>query len=182
MPQRVLEGVVEQSVADMNAQDQHEGEIRALEEENADLRTELAAARLETQRARQATDRALQALRRQLAPLYKALQQVFGELAAAGVAEEEPSAAATGVAHGDYGGQTINPRHAAVWASWKTKLGPVTARFIDALLIHGEMNVAQLKVTCQCGTQTVYDHMKKLSDVGLINKANRGKYSLKALP
>jgi len=41
-----------------------------------------------------------------------------------------------------------DPRVRAVWDAWITKLGPgtATARCIEALCIHGELNTPQLKV------------------------------------
>jgi hypothetical protein len=114
----------------------------------------------------------LSALRRQLGPLYRALQAVFGELDVAGV-------------EGGGGESTTSsstPKVTAVWESWKQKLGSNTApaRVIDALLQHGELNVAQLKVAAKMANQTVYDSIHRLNKLGLINK-NGGKFSLKTL-
>lgn len=73
-----------------------------------------------------------------------------------------------------------NPKVSRVWESWKQKLPGKPAEIIQALLEHGEMNVAQIRVAAHCGQQTVYDVTSKLYKLGLINK-NGGKYSLKAL-
>lgn len=69
-------------------------------------------------------------------------------------------------------------RKAAVWESWKQKLGGKQAEFIEALLTHGEMSAIQLKIATRSGQQTVYDTIHKLNKLGLINK-NGGKFSLK---
>lgn len=150
--------------------------IAELETENRTLRRDLADAQVEADRAREDANRALAMLRRQLSPLYRALQAVFGELDAAGIAEDaSPSASRTSESG-------VESRVAAVWESWKEKLGRDTgpSRVIDALLQHGELNVAQLKVAGKMATQTVYDSTSKLNRLGLLNK-NGGRYSLKKL-
>lgn len=156
-------------------------ELRA---ENRRLRTDLAAAQnaeAQALRAGRQAQESIRMLRQQLGPLYKALQAVFGEIEAAGV-PEGPQTLTEAAAQGrPYPvGQDI--RVVAVWESWKQKLGPTSsaARVIDALLVHGEMNVAQLKVAAKMATQTVYDAASKLNRLGLINK-NGGRYSLKKL-
>lgn len=145
-------------------------ELRALEEEVKRLRRELAMANGEIAKAKSDSARALGALRKQLAPLFRALQAVFGELDAAGL-EDAPAASGGG-----------SSRVSAVWESWKQKLGSNTApaRVIDALLQHGELNVAQLKVAAKMANQTVYDAIHRLNKLGLINK-NGGRFSLKSL-
>lgn len=143
-----------------------DAEVDALHDEIRTLRTELSIAKRDADRAKADAERALAALRKQLSPLYRALQGVFGELDAAGVAETT--------------GSPMPSRTSAVWENWKTKLGPMPARFIDALMLHGDMNVAQLRIACACGQQTVYDNIAKLNKAGLINKAG-GRYSLKQL-
>jgi len=157
---RLLEGATDaEVVTDPN------DEIEALQQDNADLRRELSRAI----QAKRASEQGLSALRKQLTPLYRALQAVFGELDAAGVDDSGPANNAT-------------PRVSAVWESWKQKLGTNTApaRVIDALLGHGELNVAQLKVAAKMANQTVYDAIHRLNKLGLINK-NGGRFSLKQL-
>ena len=146
--------------------------LEAMETELRQARQELRESRAETRQVRASTDAALSALRRQLGPLYRALQAVFGELDVAGV-------------EGGGGESTTSsstPKVTAVWESWKQKLGSNTApaRVIDALLQHGELNVAQLKVAAKMANQTVYDSIHRLNKLGLINK-NGGKFSLKTL-
>lgn len=152
-------------------------EIERLQVANRQLRRDLDDARLETRRAREDADRALSALRRQLSPLYRALQMVFGELDAAGVTDT-PSVAA-----GASAAATVNsgdPRVQAVWEKWKSHLPGYPARIIDALLIHGEMNTAQLAIAAGCKRQRISEGMVKLNKAGLINK-NAGRFSLKQL-
>lgn len=168
---RLIEGEV---LLDANPElDRLRTKVRTLERDLDD-------ARLEARRAREDADRALSMLRKQLSPLYRALQAVFGELDAAGVTDStvpDPQSAGPGATHG------IEPRVAALWASWKQKLGgadSAPSRVIDALLTHGEMNVAQLRVAGKMAQQTVYDSVSKLHKLGLLNK-NGGRYSLKQL-
>ena len=135
--------------------------ISSLRQENRRLSDEV----LEVRRELREAHAAVAALRTQLHPLYRALQAVFGEM--------------EHVAAGEIPAPN-NPRVSAVWESWKQKLGGMSAKFIDALLLHGEMSVAQLRVAMQCRQQTVYDVSSKLGKLGLLNK-NGGKYSLKQL-
>lgn len=151
-------------------------EVERLQAENRKLKRQLSDAETEGARAREDADRALGMLRKQLSPLYRALQAVFGELDAAGVGTyEHPDPVPSSM-----GAQPT--RVAAVWESWKLKLGATSApaRVIDALLIHGAMNVPQLKVAGKMANQTVYDAVSKLNKLGLIDK-NGGRYSLKQL-
>jgi len=151
--------------------DERDAQIRDLKDEVEDLRSELAAAKARANRAERDTARALGALRQQLTPLYRALQQVFGELDAAGVEDgAEPSASAT----------STDGRVKAVWESWKSRVSPACGKVIDALLVHGELNSVQIKVAARLGTSTVSDSISKLNKAGLINK-NGGRFSLKAL-
>ncbi len=110
-------------------------------------------------------------LRKSLAPLYQALQRVFGDIDAMGVAESVSSSSAMG------------PRASAAWDSWKQKLGPnsAAAKIIDILMLHGELTHTQLRI--HIGTsrmQTVYDAVSKLNKAALLNK-NGDKFSLKEL-
>lgn len=157
---RLLEGDVE---------DPQTARIADLEEEASNLRAALGRANLETARAREDAALAMGALRRQLSPLYRALQAVFGELDAAGI-EDAPVPSAAGT----------TPRNSAVWEAWKQRLPPAVGKVIDALLLHGDLNQAQIKVAAGLGTGTVSDAVYKLNKAGLINK-NGGRVSLKAL-
>lgn len=160
---RLLEGTVLEPM--------EEDRIVALAAEIRDLRAELAEARANEARARKDAARALSSLRHQLSPLYRALQMVFGELDAAGVQDEASRPGTT---------ESIEPRVAAVWQSWKSKLPGKASEFIDILLQHGEMNAAQLRIAGRCSSDTVYQTIHKLNKAGLINK-NGGKFSLKQL-
>lgn len=151
-----------------------------------DLRGELEAARLEAAEARRsaraahaeatAANAAMAELRRQLSPLYRALQMVFGELEA--VPESEPAARPSPLAEPSHG---MDARTSAVWDAWKQKLGAGPARIIEALQLHRELGVAQLKITCQQATSTVNNNISKMRQAGLIDKNSNGKYSLKSL-
>ena len=160
-PTRLIEGQVE---------DVRDRRIRDLEAQVDLLQRLVVEAQDETRQYRANTDDAFARLRQQLSPLYRALQGVFGELDAAGV--DEPAGQSS----------PVKARAAAVWESWQQKLGASSApaRVIEALLAHGELNVAQLKVAAKMATQTVYDATSKLNRLGLITK-NGGRISLKAL-
>lgn len=161
-PVRLIEGQVEPLPT------LEEERIVELEAEVEELRNALTTAKAETRQAKAEATRALANLRRQLQPLYRALQGVFGELDAAGIEDAAPPAAAS------------NPRVAAVWESWKSRLAPGCGKVIDALLVHGELNSAQIKVAARLGTSTVSDSIYKLNKAGLITK-NGGRFSLKTL-
>lgn len=154
---------------DGHVEDERDRQIADLHDEIRSMSAELENARREALNARRESNRAVGELRRQLHPLYRALQAVFGEIDAAG-GDEGPS------------GSAPDGRVAAVWESWKVKLGSnsAPARIIDALLQHGQLNVAQIKVAAKMATQTVYDATSKLNRLGLINKSG-GRYSLKQL-
>jgi chromosome segregation ATPase len=114
-----------------------------------------------------AANNALKNLRKNLEPMFRALQMVFGELEAASIGGDSTESAAT-------------PRALGVWKSWMQKLGGKQAEFIQAMLDHGEVTVAQLKVMTHSGSSTIPQIIYKLNKLGLINK-NGGKYSLKEL-
>lgn len=148
----------------------HDDERKELIAENQRLARALQDANLRADRAREDADRALSRLRGQLSPLYRALQAVFGELDAAGIGEatHAPSAAP-------------DARVKAVWDSWKQKLGGTVAKGIDALLLHGELDTAQLAIAAGVDKRTVTNTIVyKLHGAGLINK-NGGRFSLKQL-
>lgn len=161
---KLLEGVVEPDVSDPR--------VAELESEVRRLTRALADARLEADRAREDATRALSALRRQLNPLYRALQAIFGELDAAGVDDAPVASPASG--------PTVNPRVAAVWESWKQKLGAGPAKVIEALLLHGELNTQQLAIAVGVDRTTIPNYVHRLNKAGLIAK-NGGRFSLKQL-
>lgn len=154
-------------------------EVEKLRGEVRHLKRELDDAQREAVRAREDADRALGMLRRQLSPLYRALQAVFGELDAAGVAEDAaPSSPNTSNAPLD---SRLDPRVAAIWESWKEKLGPGTAaaRIISVLQLHPSMSAGQLKVAARMATQTVYEATSKLKSLSLIEKGTDARWALK---
>lgn len=123
-------------------------------------------------RARANAQRSIGELRNHLTPLYRALRQVFGDMDAIGPSDDAPFTVATGIPQND--------RKLKVWESWKQKLSGKKADFIQALLDHGEMTSAQLKVATHTASSTVPQIIHQLKDLGLIEK-NNGKYSLKSL-
>lgn len=165
-PMRALEGIVEPPENPRLAE--LEAEIRKVRRERDD-------AMREADRAQEDAHRALSNLRKQLTPLYRALQMVFGELDAAGVSEDggQPNASPAG------GGN--DPRVRAVWDAWKQRLGGTVANGIDALLLHGELDTAQLAIASGLDKRTVTKTVVyKLHAAGLIAK-NNGRFSLKPL-
>lgn len=150
--------------------------IAQLETELRQARRELSDAQVDAERARADASRALSMLRRQLSPLYRALQAVFGELDAAGVTDEAPSA--THAPETSAAGRSA--KEMALWSDWKAKLPPGCGKVIDALLLHSDLNVKQLKVAAKMGENSVYQATSRLGQAGLINK-NGGRFSLKQL-
>jgi hypothetical protein len=158
---RLLEGTVE-------TVDPRDARISELEDEAHDLREALTIANADTNRAKRDAERALANLRRQLSPLYRALQDVFGELDAAGVEETGSSTLAA------------SPRTSAVWESWKSRMPGGPAKIIDALLLHSEMNTQQLAIATGVHRNSIPAMIYKLNKAGLLNK-NGGRFSLKTL-
>lgn len=141
--------------------------IASLEQEIRSLKIELGDARQDAEDARRSAERAVASLRKQLTPVYRAFQMLFGEMDA--VAPES-----------DHSPAPMNDKKQAMWERWKQKLPGKRAEFIQALLDHGEMTAAQLKVATHSGTSTVPQIIHQLNSVGLIQK-NGNKYSLKEL-
>jgi len=139
--------------------------VARLEEENQELKHELLRLQQQVLAAKSEAARSVAKLRQTLKPLYDSMRLLFGEMDAIGGGEETPA---------------VGSREQRVWESWKAKLGGMSAKFIDALLMHGELSVAQLRVAMQCRQQTVYDTASKLGKLGLLTK-NGNKYSLKKL-
>jgi hypothetical protein len=104
-------------------------------------------------------------LRRVLSPLYQALGQVFGEMEGMGMVAATTSA---------------DPRKQAIWESWKAKLPSGEAKAIDALLLHGTMTTAQLRIHVGCASRTAQNIVTALKSKGLIVK-NGHQISLKEL-
>ncbi len=144
-----------------------EGEVDTHDErddEIADLKRELR----ELRSARAVDERAVAELRRQLAPLYRALQGVFGEIDT--VDEGRPDGPVAPV---------TNSRTAAIWASWKSRMGNAGC-VIDALLLHSEMNTTQLAIATGRSRRTIPALIFKLKKAGLLVK-NGDRFSLKSL-
>lgn len=154
------------------ATDAHAEELNDLREENKKLARALQDANTRAERAEEDAARALTALRRQLTPLYRALQAVFGELDSAGIGDDAASSPSSGPTPTD-------ARVKAVWDSWKSKMG-TSAKVIDALLLHGEMNTQQLAIACGVDRTTIPGYIMKLNKAGLLNKQG-GRFSLKKL-
>lgn len=163
----------EMTIFEASKTDPRDDEIKELRDENKNLARALADANVRADRAQEDAERALSALRRQLSPLYRALQAVFGELDAAGIGDDaaQPSASATTAA-----------RPSPIWDAWKGRLSKSCGTIIDALLVHGSLNVEALVVaTGITRKQTIYDSMHAMKKAGIINKDSAGAYSLKQL-
>ena len=74
----------------------------------------------------------------------------------------------------------FDARTAAIWMSWKGRLGPQCGKVIDALLLQPEMNTTQLAIAIGTRRQNIPGLIYKLNQAGLLNK-NGGRFSLKAL-
>ncbi len=152
MPQLQLEGRVDDPYQTI------ESLTEELSQRDAELRAE--------RRKNAGVEAGVRDLRGILGPLYKALRLVFGEIEAMGVTDGANGAA--------------SPRNSAAWEQWKQRLGGATARAIDALMVHGEMNQTQLRIILGCATRTVTNVVAALNQAKLIDK-NGGKISLKQL-
>lgn len=155
----VRDGIVDE---DRNAE-----MIYQLQGEVTRLRRELAIANGEIARAKTDAAKAVAGLRKQLTPLYRALQSVFGEIEAIGGDDATAGAAP-------------DARTAAIWQSWKGRLGPQCGKVIDALLLQSEMNTTQLAIAIGTNRRNIPNLIFKLNQAGLINK-NGGRFSLKPL-
>jgi len=144
--------------------------IEDLERQNERLREDVSHLKAALEDARTASKTVMRAqanLRSQLEPLFKALRAVFGELDAAAIRTTSS-------------GSDADPRASTVWESWKQRLGGGTAKVIDALLLHKEMNTTQLSIATGLHRTTIPALIFKLNKASLINK-NGGKFSLKEL-
>lgn len=165
--QRLLEGEVVD--ADPSEAQRLRDELRRVSGERDALRTENVRLR---QRVNQVEGPAA-ALRQTLDPLYNALRAVMGEIE---VINPEP------VAPGQpaQAGAAVDTRTAAVWESWKQRVGTTAAKIITALLEHGEANTQQLSILTGLHRTTIPQGIYKLNKASLINKVG-GVYSLKQL-
>jgi transcriptional regulator with XRE-family HTH domain len=157
MSPRLIGGVIDTSAIVDDVQT--DPRIDRLEAQIDDLKADLAAA----QREKQHAVRALTTLRQRLSPLYTALQLVFGDLDAAGV--PETAAAVSGASPAPVDGP---PRKdAAIWASWKEKLGPSCARIIDVLLLHGDLNIQQIAMAAHMHRKTASNNIGIMDNRGI---------------
>lgn len=145
--------------------DPRDVEIDRLRRENEQMRAALDSANYEIAQSRQlhsAQAEAVQNIRSILEPLFHGLQRVFREMERGGF--ETYSA----------------PKNNAIWEDWKRKLGGHTAKAIDVLLMHGQLNRTQLRIHLSCATGTVTNVVAALNKAGLIDKSGDG-ISLKEL-
>lgn len=155
------------SLAIVNALPDPRQQIESLQRELYARNRQLADAEEELRRERAknaAVEQGVSELRQVLTPLYSALQHVFGVTEGIG-GSEAPAA---------------SPRASAVWESWKAKLSSAEGRAIDALLLHGEMTVPQLRIHIGCATRTSQNVASSLSSKGLAIRQG-GKIKLKEL-
>lgn len=155
---RLIEGIVEEVGG---------AELDEVREENRELRAQLSAARREAESAKRDAAHALGGLRKVLSPLYRALQQVFGELDAAGVEDGESTPP-----------PQVSNREAAIWSSWKAKFRGQAAQLIDVLLLHGELTQQQIAIHLGIHRKNVPQLIFKLNKNSLIQR-NGDRYSLK---
>jgi len=112
-----------------------------------------------------ALERGVAELRTVLTPLYQGLSHIFGQIDTMDIGS---------------GSAIPSSKNSAAWEQWKQRLGGATARAIDALMIHGEMNQTQLRIILGCATRTVTNVVTALNQAKLIDKRD-GKIRLKEL-
>lgn len=144
--------------------------IASLEQENRELKEKIEEMRLETQQANKVVEQGVGELRRVLLPLHQAMRLVFGEI---------ERIAPTGTESGGQSPQQSDKKR-AVWESWIKKLPGKRADFIQAMLEHGAMTSAQIRVATHTPEGSVAGIIHDLKKLGLINKTG-DKYSLKEL-
>lgn len=142
-----------------------ERRVAELEDELVQTREALRQERLKNTQSTQALQGVVE-LRRALSPLYQALRRVFEEMNVEGVVEVTPA---------------VDDRKRAVWEAWKMRMPGITARIIDALLLHGSLTQTQLRIHAQCARSSVPNAVMALNRAGLINKDAGGRISLKQL-
>lgn len=141
--------------------------VRSLQEELSNRTQQLRNAEKELLMERQknhALEMGVAQLRQVLEPLFRGLQMVFGEIDGMAIGSDAPAARKAGPA----------------WDSWKQKMGGLTAKAIDVLLLHGALNQTQLRIHLGCARGSVPGIVSQLNKAGLINK-NGGQISLKEL-
>ena len=137
--------------------------VTKLEDQLREAREQLEAEK----RQRSSLEMAVSALRQLLEPQYVALQAIFGEIEITGIGGES---------------RAVNDdRKLRVWQPWLDKFGDnLQGKMLRALLDHGPMTAAQLRVPMQCTQQSVYNAYDRLVKFGLVS-SNSGKYALKKL-
>lgn len=145
--------------SEMMLHDERDTIIAGLREQLRQCREELAAERSKGS----GVEEGVAQLRQALAPLKDGLDRIFGIL---------PTSVAA----------APSVKHAAVWDSWKKRLGGgAVSTIIDALMLHGSLTHQQMAI--HVGTsrkQTIYDAVHKLNKAGIIKK-NGDEISLKEL-
>lgn len=148
-------------MSDMILHDDRDTIIAGLRQQLKETREELAAERAKDS----GVEEGVAQLRQALSPLKDGLDRIFGILPTSTAPSSTPS-----------------PKHAAVWDSWKKRLGGgAVATIIDALMLHGSLTQTQMAI--HVGTsrkQTIYDAVSKLNKAGIITK-NGDNISLKEL-
>lgn len=133
-----------------------------LEDETLALRRQLEDAQRENARLL----RTVQNLRTILNPLYHGLRAIFGEIEL-GIGEEMASA-------GRRESGDVDPR----WESYKSQFPGVPSKIIDALLIHGSMQITHLARLLKIANSTLYHAGDKLNSAGAITRSG-GIWSLR---
>jgi hypothetical protein len=141
-------------------------DVQCLEDENRKLRRDLEDATTEKDRIA----RTVKNLQGTLAPFHRALNILFGEM--------ELAVGTMSVSNFDAPPSTSTSGNDPRWESFKNRFPGVGARIIDALLIHGDMQVTHLATFVKAAKGTVYNAGDKLSAAGAITRAG-GIWSLK---
>lgn len=101
-------------------------------------------------------------LQRVLEPFRKYILAVFGELDSFGLQDQDAPSA-------------VSSR----WDHAKKQLGGKHAVFIELLQAHGTMNITNFTTLGRCAKPTAYSILEKLTNAGITEKVDRGKWGLK---
>lgn len=147
--------------------EQQKSEEVRLRREISGLERELQEAREEAQEAKQASAdaiRAIRELRRQLEPMFKALKMVFGEISRVDADEQIAAGSTNGT----------QSKSDSIWQQRKNKIGGRAGDAIQAFLdLDKALTRDQIRIALGCGWTTVDAAIKKLSDMGLIERSGR---------
>jgi hypothetical protein len=161
-----LEGFIEEPRPDDGLSGEWRRERQRLEDEARSLRREVEDLTADKQRL----GRSVENLRRILGPIHNGLRALFGEIELAIGEEMPPFANPSSTPSSDQ----FDPR----WESYKKRFTGVPSKIIDALLIHGEMQITPLAKLIGRHPETTRVAASKLKAAGALQNS-AGMWSLK---